>query len=407
MEKKALPLAGITVVELSTVVAAPTAARVLAAYGANVIKVEGLSGDVMRRFGTSYEVRAEDGVNPCFTLTNSGKSFISVNLKTEEGKAVMHRLLKGADVFISNVRPKSLERLGLDYGSLKDRYPALIYAHFSGFGTAGPDRDRPGYDTCAFWLRCGGMLDWLTPDSFPLRPVYGFGDLATSAQLVSGILMALLGREKTGTGTEVSVSLYANGLWLNSFGVISAQPQYGRAFMRGTCQPYDAFSDYYQCSDGTWLGFFCNEYAREKEKLAGVFGLPELLSDPNCTNLTVMRQTNMLEKICAKLRQIFLTKTRDEWCEILREADIAYDKLLHYDEVYTDPQAWANEYLEDVTFADGTKAAIPMPPIRFSAYDRERTVSTGTVSQDAERILTELGYSAEQIRQLRDCGAIG
>lgn len=406
MEQKSLPLAGITVVELSTVVAAPTAARILAAYGADVIKVEGVDGDVMRRFGTSYQVKAEDGSNPCFTLTNSGKNFISINLKTGEGKEVMHRLLKQADVFISNVRPKSLERLGLDYASARDTYPSLIYAHFSGFGPTGPDRDRPGYDTCAFWLRCGGMLDWLTPGSFPLRPVYGFGDMATSAQLVSGILMALLGREKTGKGTEVSVSLYANGLWLNSFGVISAQPQYGRPFMSGPCQPYDAFSDYYQCSDGTWLGFFCNEYAREKEKLARVFGMPELLEDPNCASLTVMRQTHTLEAVCQKLREIFLTKTREEWCAILREADIAYDKLLHYAEVYPDPQAWENGYLEEVAFEDGTTTAMPMPPIQFTSYARRKTVPTGAISQDAQRILTGLGYSEAQIGQLRACGAI-
>ena len=406
MDKKNLPLSGITVVELATVVAAPTASRILSTFGADVIKIENIGGDVMRRFGASYEVTSTDTHNPCFTLTNSGKRFLSLNLKSEKGYRIMQQLLEKADVFISNVRPQSLKKLHLDYASLKDMYPRLIYAHFSGFGQVGPDKDRPGYDTCAFWLRCGAMLDWLTPGSFPIRPVYGFGDMATSAQLINGILMALLGRTRTGLGTEVTTSLFANGLWLNAFGVISAQPQYGRHFMADEYHPFDAFSDYYQCKDGSWLGFFCNEYAKERVKLSEVFSLPELLNDPDCKSIASMRASHKLEDICKKLRSIFLKKDRDTWCTILQEADIAYDKLFHYNELYKDEQAWANQYLENVSFENGIEAVIPSPPISFSEYGKNETIPTGSEGADSVHILTELGYQKDTINSLREQGII-
>lgn len=150
-----LPLAGVRVLELATVVAAPTAARIMAAYGAQVIKVEAPNGDLLRPLGTAHQLPAEDGNNPLFDLFNAGKELAAINLKTPEGMALFHRLLARSDVFITNVRMRSLEKMGLGYETLKEAYPRLIYAHFSGFGLTGPDVDRPGFDSTAFWLRSG------------------------------------------------------------------------------------------------------------------------------------------------------------------------------------------------------------------------------------------------------------
>ena len=149
---KMLPLEGIKVVELATVVAAPTAGRMLCAYGAEVIKVENLIGDDLRRAGEFERVVCEDYKNPIFTIQNSGKKLVALNLKSEEGKRAMLKLLEDADVFLSNVRAASLARLGLDYETLSAAYPGLIYAHFSGFGPKGPSAADPGFDSTAFWL---------------------------------------------------------------------------------------------------------------------------------------------------------------------------------------------------------------------------------------------------------------
>ena len=140
-QMKKMPLEGIRVVELATVVAAPTASRVLCAFGAEVIKVETKIGDEMRRAGEFEMVVCEDDKNP-------------------DGKAAFLKLLETADVFLTNVRLPSLGRLGLDYETLHKAYPGLVYAHFSGFGPKGPDAAKPGFDSTAFWLRSGPMADW-------------------------------------------------------------------------------------------------------------------------------------------------------------------------------------------------------------------------------------------------------
>ena len=142
-EQKSLPLEGVKVVEMATVVAAPTTARMLCAYGAEVIKVEGLEGDVMRVAGTHEFTPYEDDLNPLFTIHNSNKKFISLNYKTQEGKKILLDLINSADIFITNVREKSLVRNGLDYESLKETNPSLIYAHFKGYGDKGPAANDP------------------------------------------------------------------------------------------------------------------------------------------------------------------------------------------------------------------------------------------------------------------------
>lgn len=154
-QMKKMPLEGIRVVELATVVAAPTASRVLCAFGAEVIKVETKIGDEMRRAGEFEMVVCEDDKNPLFTIQNSGKRLTSIDLKNPDGKAAFLKLLETADVFLTNVRLPSLGRLGLDYETLHKAYPGLVYAHFSGFGPKGPDAAKPGFDSTAFWLRSG------------------------------------------------------------------------------------------------------------------------------------------------------------------------------------------------------------------------------------------------------------
>ena len=164
-----MPLAGVRVVELATVVAAPTTSRMLCAYGAEVVKVETLYGDEMRRAGKTELTPYEDYKNPLFTVHNSNKRLTSINFKDPEGKAALLKLIGEADVFITNVREASLRRSGLDYDTLRESFPQLIYAHFSGFGPKGPVASNPGFDSTGFWLRSGPMADWQVEGSVPLR----------------------------------------------------------------------------------------------------------------------------------------------------------------------------------------------------------------------------------------------
>ena len=401
-----LPLSGIKVIELATVVAAPTAGRVLSDYGAEVIKIEmPPAGDLLRVTGRGHQLPTEPDNNPLFDLFNSGKKLTSINLKSPEGKEVLYKLLEDADVFISNTRMRSLVKMGLGYEDLKEKFPKLIYAHFSGFGLRGEDVDRPGFDVTAFWLKTGGALDFVPEGQRPIRPAYGFGDIATSSAFVSGILMAIIGREKTGKGSLVSTSLYTSGIWCNAAFVLNAQDHYGRKYPEALYEHWDPFSDYYQCSDGKWLSVTEKIYAKDKYVFADIFDIPELLTDPDMETLVTMREAGKVSMVTQKVIKAMLTKTSVEWQQILDSYDIPNELGIHYDEVYKQPQAWANNCLEEVEYPEG-KTAMPMPQIEFSAYDRKPFTKVKSVGGDTDELLKTAGYTEDEIKHLREINAI-
>ena len=156
-------LEGVKVVELATYAAAPGTARMLADWGATVIKVESPGGDAMRAFSKNMGMPDTDQESPIFQLENANKTGICIDLKKPGGLEVLHKLLEDADVFVTNTRLKSLTKLGLDYESLAPKYPKLIWAHTSGLGTDGPEAYKPGFDITAYWARSGGLMDMVQP----------------------------------------------------------------------------------------------------------------------------------------------------------------------------------------------------------------------------------------------------
>ena len=397
-----MPLEGIKVVELATVVAAPTAGRMLSAYGAEVIKVESLTGDDYRVAGNFECVVCEDYKNPLFTIQNSGKTLVSIDLKQPEGKKAMLRLLDGADVFLTNVRTGGLQRLGLDYESLHARFPRLVYAHFSGFGPKGPVASNPGFDSTAFWLRSGPMADWQVPGSFPFNPTYAFGDMATSSVLFSGILMALIGRERTGLGTRVDTSLFASGIWCNAVAVVSHQPQFGGKRPLDPLRPADPFSQFYMCSDGKWIGIFDNEYQRDLPKFAKLFGMPDLVENPDYASLSALAESDAIVEFVQRLNELFLTRSSGEWREYLSSNNVSCEVMHCIRDVSTDEQALANGYVKELKFKDGLSVMMPRPPVHFSDYEQRDYVPTGRIGEDTDRVFMAMGYTEEEISQLRE-----
>ena len=406
MEKNMnMPLAGVKVVELATVVAAPTTSRMLCAYGAEVVKVETLYGDEMRRAGKTELTPYEDYKNPLFTVHNSNKRLTSINFKDPEGKAALLKLIGEADVFITNVREASLRRSGLDYDTLRESFPQLIYAHFSGFGPKGPVASNPGFDSTGFWLRSGPMADWQVEGSFPLVPTYAFGDMATSSVLLSGILMALLGREKTGCGTKVETSLFASGIWCNSVGVVETQFE-RRHLNPDPFRPADPFDTTYKCADGKWIGVYVNEYKKDKAKLAKLLGMEDILEDPRYDDIATLAESGVIVEAVKRCNEIFLTRTSAEWRELLSANSVSCEVMQSTCDVSRDSQAIENHYVEELEFADGLKVMMPCPPVHFSEYTRRPYEPTGEIGKDTDAVFASLGYSGEEIARLREKGAI-
>jgi len=399
-----MPLAGVKVLELATVVAAPTAGRILATYGAAVIKVEPPAGDMLRMMASGHTLPAEPDNNPLFDVYNSGKKMVALNLKDPEGMAIFHQLLARSDIFISNVRMKSLEKMGLGYDALQEKYPKLIYAHFSGFGLTGPDMDRPGFDTTAFWLRSGAGQDWETPGAFPLRPSFAFGDITTADSFLTGILIALYARSSTGHGTLISTSLYQSGLWHSATAVLNSQ--YGKPYPADRYAPWNPFSDLYECADGEWIAVVEKDYDDGRPIVAKLFDLPEIMNDPRCASLAAMRESGMLQEISRKMERVMKTKPCAEWMQLLDAVDIPYERMRHYREVASDAQAAALGAYDYIDYPDGKRPALITPPIQFSDYGRRPTEQAGYIGADTDEVLHSLGYDDDRIAALHEGKAV-
>lgn len=209
------PLQGIRVIELGLWVAAPATGGILADWGADVIKVEPPQGDPARMFGRMIGV--DTGANPPFEMDNRSKRSIVADLGTAAGRALVGDLLADADAFVTNVRPGALARAGLDFASLAERNPRLVYGLITGYGLDGPDADRAAYDVAAFWARAG-IADLLTrPGDVPPFQRGGMGDHSAGMTLAAAVCAALVARQSSGAGQLVTTSLHRQGAYTVSF----------------------------------------------------------------------------------------------------------------------------------------------------------------------------------------------
>lgn len=407
VQNQQLPLEGLKVVELGTHVAIPLASRYFADLGAEVIKIESISGDEWRKVGISYGSVATEDENPVYTIANCNKQFLSLNLKDPEGKNLMLLLLKEADVFLTNVRQKGLAKLGLDYDHIHQENPTLIYCHFTGYGETGPDAGRPGFDTAAFWAKSGLLADLPFEGDYPLKPSGGIGDSIVASNVVSGVLTALFARSRTGKGTFITSSLYQSAIWVNAVNVVTTQKMYRNYYPKPKDIPDDPLSFVFLTKDGQWIITAVVDYNRDWPKVCHAYGISDLEHDPRfSTEKAVQSDPEYIRELCRRITASFRTKTAAEWSEILTKADIVHSVAGHIKDVAEDEQAWANGYLEHLTFPTGTTVAIPKIPVQFSEYTPRPCTVGGVIGRDTDEILKRLGLSSDQILSLREKKAI-
>src|SRR6201995_1117258 len=306
------PGEGVKVVELGVWVAGPAASGILADWGADVIKIEPPTGDPGRLFGRM--LGCDLGVNPPFEMDNRSKRSIVLDLSTDAGRDTAFELLSGPDVFLPNVRPGALRRLGLDFESVSARNSRLVYGLITGYGETGPDAERAAYDVAAFWSRAGVAHLLTRPGDTPPFQRGGMGDHSAGMTLTAAICAALLARERTGTGQLVTTSLYRQGAYTVSFDVntylLTGQPiAIGqRETMGNPCM------NNYTAGDGRSFWIVGREGARHWPPLGRAAAPPEWLDDPRFSD-ALARAVNGAELI-AELDEIFATRTMDEWAEV-------------------------------------------------------------------------------------------
>lgn len=397
------PLEGIKVIELSSMLAGPMTARLLAEWGADVIKVETFNGDAWRKqAGTTMSPCTPDA-NPNFDMQNLNKRFVALNLRTEAGHKAMLKLLETADVFLTNFRMQALEGMELAYEQIKDQFPRLIHASVLGYGAEGPDKDRPGYDYTVFFSRTGLMADLPPAGAGPLVPIGGIGDHSVAVALAGGIAAALYRRSVTGVGDKVDSSLLQSGIFILSTGILNGFN--GRVLPRTRYDCGHAGSNTYQGSDGEWFYLACIDYRRFSE-LCELIGRPELAQDPKySTNKAYYDHRGELTKV---FDGIFNKQPVSYWDNLFTEHDMPHEVLRHFKDVPDDPQVQANHYTYFHEYSDGTKTVFANGPVHFGSVNPTQIPckTSGPIGCNTDQVLKEYGYSDEQIAQMHTAGEI-
>ena len=394
-------LNGIRVVEMSTHVAGPYCARELSDLGAEVIKVETTAGEPYRVMnGAFFQLPHTPENDWLYNPYNTNKRHLSVNLKSDDGKEAFLKLLATADVFICNTREKGLEKMGLGFESLLERFPALICCGVSGFGNKGPDKDRPGFDATAFWSPNGALQEWsFKGEDTMIKPFYGFGDGITAAQMVIGILSALYSRKETGKGDIIRVSLLATGLWQNVCGMLRYQA--GHQFPKKFTEPIVPLDNFYKTKDGKWI--ICSEswWGKNCGTYLKMFGTPELMDDPKWNSLEVyMDQRYYAEKV-NYFKEHFAQLTSQEIADTLLPAGIVCGFLNETDDVLNNEQASANDCYGKMKTMAGDELTIANNPIRFANHPlTDEYEYAHMIGEDTEELLRELGYDSKTIARM-------
>jgi len=422
-------LEGVKVIDCSQVAAVPMAARHLGDFGADVVHVEHpVTGDFWRGF---QEAQTEGGggaspsdFNYSWEAFNRNKRSMTLNLYNENGRAIMHKMVAQADVFLSNLRPFELERFELNYKTLSKINPRLIWGNITGYGKKGPAKDHPAYDTTAYWARSGIHALFSMPGVPCLTYRPAFGDTVAGLALAHGIVQALYVREKTGVGQEVNISLLHTGLYQLSFDVAGAlitekdiqdwreepEAELQEQSMAAIAQIADFYAaktkspltGAYLTKDMRSLLFVVLQPDRYWVKFCNALGREDLAQNPKYQTMEGRAEDRVaLRKAFA---EIFLTKTLEEWIPLIE--GIPYAPIQTILEAVKDIQARENGYF--VTYEHPERGMIEQlaNPVMMSETPASYRLPAPEFSQHTEEVLLEYGYTWDDISRFQEDGTI-
>jgi crotonobetainyl-CoA:carnitine CoA-transferase CaiB-like acyl-CoA transferase len=398
-------LEGVKVVELSMYAFAPSAAAVLADWGADVVKVVPPTvADPMMGTPVARLPERDVGVQFMWEIMNRGKRCIGLDVSHDDGRQVLHDLVAGADVFVTNLLPDARRRFGTEPDDLFAVNERLIYARATGHGDQGDERDRGGYDITDFWARTG-VGHAASQVSSEFVPLLGpaFGDLTSGAFLAGGIAAALFRRERTGRGAVVDVSLLSAGMWVLSPGVVASRlydidtiPRFRHA------EAPNPLVAVYTTSDRREIYLSGIQTEGHFENFCDVVGRRDLLDDPRFAT-GAARLAHAAECVDV-LDGIFGGRTLAEWLERLPALTTPWMVVQTAAEASRDPQVVANGMVVDV---DGARGTFPLvaSPAQFDGAPPQLTRAPDH-GQHTEEVLVELGRSWDEIAQLKERGAV-
>ena len=404
------PLEGVKVLECGIWMQAPYTTRILGDLGADVIKVEDrISGDPMRGVLKMQPTSSCEGAHNLERLSdieihNRNKRSIALDLRKDEGRGIIYRLIQKMDVFVHNFRLGVVEKLGIDYETLSRYNSNLIYAHASGFGMKGPAKNQPSFEHTVM-ARSGWLYHFGGPDMPPLMFRPGIGDDLVGVYVAFAISAALFYRERTGVGQYIDVSALGSMVaaasntinWRLIYGV-----EYPRRDTKNTTNPLNSL---FKCSDGKWIYLTMMQTDRYWHDLCKVMGIEELEHDPKFCNHQA-RADNSLE-LTAIFDRTFNSKSRDEWVKLLEEGgDFIFSAVNSVSDLLTDPQVLENDYITEYEHPSfGITKTIGFP-YKFSKTPASIEKAPPEHGEHTEEILQEIGYTWEDIIGLKQSEVI-
>ncbi len=399
-------LKGIRVIDAASFIAAPASATIMADFGADVIKIEPVGrGDPYRTSlsGPGYP----DSKIASWFVDNRNKRGVALDLKSDSGQEVLRRLCETADVFITNMPLGPRERLAIRYEDIAAINPKIIYAVVSAYGENGPEAQRTGFDSTAYWAR-SGLMDLVkpAPDSAPARSMPGMGDHPTATALFGAIMLALYRRAATGEGGMVSTSLLANGLWSNAISVQNTLC--GSVVMHRP--PRDkadnALNNFYVSRDGRWFHLIMITGEGRFADLAAALGAPELAEDPRFSS-PEKRQEHVKELIPV-FDALFAARDGADIRRILTEGGFTFGETHPVGDALTDQQMQEGggfrRVAENLKETDGLQKVeyVVDSPIEVSGAVKTTPVAPPQHGEHTNDILREAGYSDADIEALRE-----
>ena len=398
---KNLPLKGIKVIDAASFIAAPLVSALMSDYGAEVIKIEPLTGDTYREAVIGGHVWPESEVDWAFILENRNKRSLSIDLKSKEGQIIIKKLIQQSDVFITNLPKTPREKLGLTDIIVRKLNPKIIYASLTGYGENGPDSNRTALDSTAYFAR-SGLMDWsktIDSEGIPPFPIPGGGDHPTGLSLFTSILLALMNKEKTGLGTSVSTSLLANGVWSNAM-LIQAILSGHKPIDTFYWETLSAMRNIYTLKDKSLFFMLLTNEEKHWEPFIQSFNLA-FLNNNRKFNTKDNRQLNKKElKII--LQEEFIKYTYEEVREKLISIGIVFTKIMKTENTIIDPQTNLNNMFMNIEGEDIEKLKLVSPPLNIENAPRKNATKAPKLGEHNIEILKELGYTIEEINILQN-----
>lgn len=395
-------LTGVRVVDCATYIAGPSAAAVMADYGADVIKIERPPfGDPYRLLSSAPGMPVAEW-NYCWIMDSRSKRSVALDLNQEPARQALLRLIGRADVFVTNYQPSLLRKFQLRYEDLQPDNARLIYASVTGYGEAGEEADKPGYDMTAYFARSGLMQYIRNEGADPATSPCGFGDHPTAMTLFGAVMMALYRRERTGEGAKVTANLMHNGVWSN--GSMTQAALCGAAFAppQTRTKPHNPLVNHYATADGRRFLLCLLDPAKDWAKLCRALGRPEWADDARFSSPGARREH--AAELVALMDAITEACAMEEWRRRFAECDVLYGVVPEAKDHPEDSQMEAAGVFADIVDAPRPMKTVASP-FHVAGVEKSPARWAPEVGEHTVEVLREAGYGDGELRAMLETGA--